>query len=341
MAMAVLCALVSPAAASPLDAARAAVDDSDYLRARAALGQALASGALGPDELAEAYRLTGVVAGALDDAKAATEAFERCLALAPKTELPPGTSPKIARPFAAAQGRAKARAQLRIRAETTADPPAVTIVVASDPLAMIARVRAIAVVDGAPEAAIDRPASESTTIELPAGARIDLRVVALDERGNRLAEVGSAEVPVVIVGRAARPAPDHRPREVARPAEKPTEPPRVPAAPRPLVLRWQLWAGAAIAFGGAATYFAIDTWRASRELDDLIARSPNHSFDEARDVESRGRRSALFTNIGYGAAGALAVTAGVLYLTAPRARTESVSVAPVAGGGAIVFGGSF
>ena len=211
-----------------------------------------------------------------------------------------------------------------------------TVIVVADPLQMIARVRATAIVDGKPEQRFDRPASERTTIELPAGARIDVQVAVVDDQGNRLAELGSRDVPIVIVGKAP-PVP-----VVVAPAPKRPPPPPPPRAPRPLYLRWWLWSGAAIAFGGAATYFGIDAVLAKRELDDLNRHSVDHEFGEAKDVEAHARRSTLLTNIGYGTAGALAVTAAVLYLTEPRAkRGERLTVAPVRGGGAIVFGGSF
>lgn len=330
--------LAGPVHAAPLDDAKAAVEASDYLKAKAALAEALAAGTSGREELAEIYRLSGIVAGALGDPKAATAAFERALALSPKVALPPGTSPKIGRPFAAAQAAAKkSGGPLEIRSETVAEPPSVTVIVAADPLQMIARVRATVIADGKPEQTFDRPGSLRTTIELPAGARLDVRVAALDEQGNRLAELGSRDVPIVIVGKAPPPPP---PPVVVAPVTPPPPPP--PRAARPLYLRWWLWGGAAIAFGGAATYFGIDTVIAKRELDDLNRNSVDHDFSEAKTVEAHARRSALLTNIGYGAAGALAVTAVVLYLTEPRSsRGERLTVAPVHGGGALVFGGRF
>jgi hypothetical protein len=323
------------ARATPLDDAKAAVEASDYLKAKAALAEALASGTNGRDDLAEIYRLSGIVAGALGDPKGATAAFHRALALSPSVALPRGTSPKIGRPFAQAQDLAKkAGGPLEIKSETQADPPAVTVIVAADPLQMIARVRATVVVDGKPEQSFDRPAAERTMIELPVGARLDVRVAALDEKGNRLAELGSRDVPIVIIGKAPPPPPP----VVVAPIKKP--PP--PRTPRPLYMKWWLVGGVAVVFGAAGTYFGIDAVLAKRELDDLNRHSAEHDFSEAQDIESRARRSVLFTNIGYGAAGALAVTAAVLYLTEPRARRgERLTVAPVRGGGALVLGGRF
>jgi tetratricopeptide (TPR) repeat protein len=341
MALAVLLVLGSPALAGPLDDAKLAVEASEYLKARAALTEALAGGANGREELAEIYRLSGIVNGALGDPKAATAAFQRALALSPKLELAPGTSPKITRPFAAAQGLAKQSAPLEIKSETGSAPPSVTVIVASDPLAMIAHVRVAVVADGQPEQSFERPAAERVTVELPAGARLDVRIAAVDEHGNRLAELGSREVPIVVLGTAPPPPPKGG--IAVQAPRQPPPPPPPPASPRPLHLRWWMWAGGAVAFGAASAYFGIDAWLAKRELDDLNASSVQHSFDEAKDVEARARRGVLLTNIGWGVTGALAIGAGILYLTEPRqARGERrVTVAPVRGGGALVFGGRF
>ena len=339
MALAVALALSAPVQAGPLDDAKVAVEASDYLKARAALAEALASGAHGREELAELHRLSGIVEGALGDPKAATAAFHRALVLSPKVELPPGTSPKITRPFTAAQNLAKQGTPLEIKSETEAEPPAVAVIVVSDPLSMIKRVRVAVVADGKPEQSFDRPAAERITVELPPGARLDVRIAVVDEHGNRLAELGSREVPIVVLGKAP-PKPEGGTVVKAPPPPREAPPPR---SPRPLYLKWWLWGGAAVAFGAGAAYFGIDAVLAKGELDDLNASSVEHSFDEAKDVEARARRGVLLTNIGWGAAGVFAVGATILYLTEPRrpGAERRVTVAPARGGGALVLGGRF
>src|ERR1043165_2128500 len=193
--IALVCAIASSAAADPLDTAKSAVDKSDYPAAKTALADALAAGDNSPEQLAEIYRLSGIVAAALGDEKGATEAFERCLALSPKASLPPGTSPKITRPFAAAQAYYKDHQRVDVKTETAAQPPTITVIVASDPLAMIAKVRAAVAADGKAEQTLDRAASERTAVALPKGKRLDLRVIVLDDKGNRIAEVGSKDGP--------------------------------------------------------------------------------------------------------------------------------------------------
>ncbi len=322
--------------AAPLDKAKAAIDASDYFGARSALEEVLRAGDNQPAELAELYRLTGQVHAALGDAKAATAAFQRCLALAPQTVLPPGTSPKIAKPFKAAQDLLAGKQPLQIKTETTGDPPSVTIDVVEDPLSMIVKVRAIVVVDGKPEQQLDQPVAKQVKIDLPRGKRLDLRVVALDEHGNHLSETGTKDVPIVIVGKAEPIA------VVVTPKKKPPPPP--PFEQRPIYLRWWLWAGASIAVLGAGSYFAIDAVRAKNLLEDLGAESANHPFDTVEPVESRARRDVLLANIGLIGGGVLALTTGVLYLTRPKQPAERrLVVAPTASSRivGIEIGGSF
>lgn len=322
-----------------LDTAKAAVDASDFLTARTQLTQLVGKGGNSPEDMGEIYRLSGIVAGALGEAKVATEAFERCLALTPKATLPPGTSPKITRPFVEAQAYFKKHEPLKIKADTQTTPPSVTITVVSDPLAMIARARVIATVDKKPPETLEKPVGEEVSISLPAAARIDLRVIALDDKGNRLAEVGSADVPIVIVGSAPL---------VVSPPKPPPKPivARTPRSPRPLYLKWWLWGGTSVAFAAGATYFAFGARSAKNELDELNAHSVQHTFDEARSIEDRGKRDALLTNIGYGAAGALAVVGVILFLTEPRSHEENrvtttITPVPIRGGGAVVLGVPF
>lgn len=343
-AIVALLAIASPVAAeTSIEEATAAIDASDYLKARGLLTRAVAEGSHGPSDLAEIYRLSGIVAGALGDADAATEAFQRCLALDPRCALPVGTSPKITRPFTAAQELFETRAPIQIKSETAAAPPSVTVVIASDPLAMIAKVRVIAVVDGKPEQTLDGDGKDRIKIDLPEGARLDLRIAALDTHGNRVAEIGSRDVPIVIVGTTKA-----KPKVVVGPVPDVKPPPAAPYRARPLYLRWWLWGGTAIVFGGLGTYFGIDAMRAKNDLDALNANSSNHTFDEAKRIESGARRSVLFTNISYAAAGVFAIGAAVLYLTAPErpaavTADDRTAIAPVIveGGAGVAVGGRF
>lgn len=335
---ALLVALAGPAVAeTALDRAKAAIEQSDYFTARSALDEALRSGTNKPEDLAEIYRQSGYVAGALGDAAAAKTAFERCLALAPNSALPAGTAPKIIKSFVAAQESLKNK-KLEIKTETAAEPPSVTVQIVDDPLKMIVKVQATFVVDGKPEETRDAAAGDKVTLDLPAGKRIDLRVAALDEHGNKLVELGSKDVPIVIVGKGG---------EGGTIVKKP--PPQQPAPiasykARPLYLQWWLWGGASVLVLGAGAYFGVEAILAKNELQDLGDESGNHPFDQVKSVEDRARRNVLLTNIGLIAGGAFAITTGVLYLTRPKQPTERrMAVTPTvhSNGAGVVLGGTF
>jgi hypothetical protein len=321
----------------PLAQARKAVAESDYASARPALAAAIEAGGHAPEEMAEIYRLSGIVSAALGEAKVATDAFTHLLVLSPTAQLPAGTSPKIKRPFEAAGRFLKSHAPLEVKIETVSAPPTITLVVVNDPLDMIARAHVVFTIDGGAERTKDTVASERTDITLPVARRIDARVAALDVHGNRLVELGSRDAPVVILGEVPAPVPVAAPAPVARPA-----PVVVHAAVRPLYLRWWPYAAAAVVFSAGAGYFAWATHTDANELTGLFTSSVFHQFGEAKAIEDRGHRDALLTNIALGATGACAIAAGIFYLTRPHDPLETrLTAAPAPGGGAIVLGGTF
>ncbi|HEX2686561.1 MAG TPA: hypothetical protein VHN14_08080 [Kofleriaceae bacterium] len=314
--------------------ARKAVAESDYMAARTALVAARDAGQRSPEETAEIFRLSGIVAAALGDARTATDEFTHLLALSPKATLPPGTSPKIKRPFDAAARYFTSHAPLEVKIETVATPPTITLVAVSDPLNMVAKVHVVFSVDGGVEQTKDAVARERTDVTLVAGRRIDARVAALDVHGNRLVEIGSKDVPIVIIGEAP---------PVSSPTPKVTPVPViVHAAPRPIYLRWWPYAAGTAVFGGITLYVARSAHVAANDLEALNRNSVFHTFDEARAIEDRGRRDVLFTNIGLGITGACALAAGVMYLLTPRDHVETrVTAVPIHGGAALVLGGSW
>jgi len=325
-ALALVAAFALPASAeTSLEQARRDVEGSDYLAARAALVSALDAGTASPEEVAEIYKLSGIVEGALGNEKQATAAFARWLSIDPKGTLPAGTSPKITRPYDAAS-----REPVKVKVETSAAPPEVTLVIVGDPAHLITRARVFVIADGKPEAKVEGAGSDSIKLPLPAGKRLDLRVQALDEHGNRIVELGSTDVPIVITGGAGTTEPV-KPKTIAKHA---------PEVERPLYLRWWLWGAVGVAFAGAGTYFGIQARSDANDLSALNAASQQHVFTEATDLESRARREALFCNIGLAAGGAFAIGATVLYLTRPHTETQITAV-PTQGGAAVVVGGAW
>lgn len=336
VAAALLATFAPPARADALDDARKAVEGSDYLAARPALETALKEGSAGPEQLAEIYKLTGIVEAALGDTDASERAFAHWLALDPKGALPPGTSPKITRPFDAALVRATKLGPLEVKAQTKSAPPAVTLVVVNDPEKMIVGAKVYFATDGKPEEKLEADGKKKVTIELGTGTRIDLRLHAVDRYGNRVAELGTTDTPLVITSSG---------KETKLVADKPRQVPVhvEPARARPWYLTWWVWGTATIAVAGAGGYFAWQTRSDLQELDRLNANSLSHPWSDAQAVEASARRNLLVTNIAAGTAGALAVGTALLFLTRPSASESELraTVAPTRGGGALVLGGQF
>ena len=306
--------------------ARRAVDTSDYMAARTALAAALNKGDANPGELAEIFRLSGIVEAALDDVAASSAAFAKWLSLEPRSVLPAGTSPKIMRPFKTASDQAKKARPLEVKAETSADPPTVSLVIVNDPQKLVVRARVIVRVDGKPEQTF----TGLDQIALPHGKRLDLRIQALDQHGNRIVELGTAEVPIVITGTGAI----ERPKPIAE--RRSSEPDQ----PRPRYLQWKLW-GAAAGVTALGTGIVGLLLRSDlQELGHLNANSLDHQWNDAQQVESSARHKVLLVDIGLGLTGAFAVGAAVLYFTRPHLETI-VAPMPTAGGGGIVLGGHF
>lgn len=319
----------------PLAQARAAVDASDYMTARAALDKALTAGGAQPDELAEMYKLLGIVDAALGDAKESAAAFGKWIALDPKGSLPQGTSPKITRPFDVAK---KKGAKLELKTETNAQPPWVALVIESDPIG-ITHARAIVSADGAAEKIVDSDGKGRISMDLPKGHRLDLRVEALDEHGNRVAVLGSKEVPIVIITSDKGPPTD---KVVVDKRDANLLKKQVVVAPheRAWYANWHVWGIAAIGATVATGFFAYETRSDLQDLDRLNATSPDHPWSAAQDTESRARRDLLITDIGAGVTGALALGTAFFYLTRPHEEVQLVAV-PARGGGGLAIGGHF
>jgi len=335
IAAALLTTLAQEARADALADARKAVDGSDYMAARPALEKALEAGTAGPADLAEIYKLTGIVEAALGNAGPAEKSFARWLALDPKGALPEGTSPKITRPFDAAHERAKKTGPLKAKAETHDKPPAVTLRVENDPQKMIVGAKVYFVTDKKAEQTLSADGKDEITIELGLGKRIDLRVHAVDEYGNHVVELGSKDVPIVITS-SGKETPIEQPDRVVK---KPSE----PAKPRPVYLKWWLWGGATVVVTGVGGYFAYRTYDDVQRIEYLNANSLSHPWSDEQEVERSARRNLLVTNIAAGTAGAFAIVTAVLYLTRPQ-TTESelrATITPTRGGGAVVLGGHF
>ena len=192
------------------------------------------------------------------------------------------------------------------------------------------------VVDGKPEQVLDGAGTTRIAIELPRGRRLDVRIAALDARGNRVVELGSKDVPIVILGKVAE---SHVAVVTPQPPPPPTGKPAQPVATagsRSILLSPWLYGALAGASLGASALFVIGAHGAASDLDAIGKDTQHHTQSEAVAVESRGRRDALLANLGLAATGAFAITAAILYATRPHDHVEILPV-PVRGGAAVTL----
>ncbi len=334
---------VPAARADALADAHKAVDGSDYPTAKTSLAAALEAGTAGPAELADIFKLSGMVDAALGDSHAATTWFAKWLSIDPKASLPDGTSPKLKRPFDAALAQAKNHGPVEVKSETDDEPPAVTLVIVNDPQKLIVGARVYFRVDKRKEQALSADLDgNKIRVELETGKRLDLRVQAIDEHGNRVVELGSKDVPIVITssGKTKQLGGDEHP-------AKPVPVPVGPREPRSWYAQWWVWGIATVVTTGVGGFFAWKSHQDVQELDSLNANSYAHPWSDAQSVESRARRDLLITDISAGVAGAFAIGTLLLYLTRPDAAPAAQEIearavfTPIPGGGAVVLGGHF
>ena len=339
-------------AANPyLERARKQLDDLKYDEAASSLEQALRQGESGPKELAEIYQLSAQVAAARGDDAAAEDYFKHLLALAPETRLPAGVSPKIAAPFENARAFIDQRLPISVRWEKDPSGPAVRVLVDADPLSMVHGAEVIWTEDGAPKR-VTKSGTAPFEVTVPSKKKLAVRIAAIDDFGNRIAEFGTQRKPLVIDTSGdgeliGKPGGDD-----GGPAEADDD-----SGERPVFAKWWLWGGVAVVAAGAGTYFGLDVVKAKDQIEELNRRTQDPEdpvqYSEAQAIQKRGERSAILANVTFGVAGAAAVAAVILYVTEPKgARTPAVDQAkakresrlmPALGSGqvGVVWTGSF
>jgi hypothetical protein len=304
--------------------AQAQLDRLEFEEARETLERAERQGELGPEELGEIYRLSGIVAGAYGDEDTAEYHFSKWLAIWPDAELGEGLAPRISEPFVRARIATEARGHLRVSRVTSSDRKAVGLVVEADPLEMVAGALARFETPDGVVREVRATGRSPYMLSVPQGVRGEIALYALDEHGNRLLAHAVSSAP-----RAGAPYASL----TASKADGSTARP-------PMYAHWIVWAGVASSLAGASAYFGLRAQGDQRELDGLIRSSREHEYGVAEQVEARGRRHARVANATGIAAGAAGAAAVVLMVTQPRAkrspepRAARAFAAPIRGGAA-------
>lgn len=294
-----------------LVAARRAIEDVRYDDARGLLVEALEAGTNQPDELREIYQLSAATAMVLGQRELAEQYYRRVLALDPDARLPADASPKLRQPFVAAQAYMAAHRRLEVRVARRGRRLEVTVV--ADPLGMVAAVTAISDGEALPQVAVT-----GAPIVLRPGGKVE-SIVLLDEHGNAL-----------------RTLPAPAPAGSAEPA------PRAAPPSTPVLRRWSTWAIPAVVLAGTGVGFLVDAQLAKGRLDDILAMSGTHFFDDAERERKRWQTGTLISTIAFAAAGAFAVTAIIMAATEPSSGSPT-AVVPLVGGNhvGLALGGKF
>lgn len=261
----------------------------EFDKALAIVEQLIASGHLGDRErLAELHFYAGKLAAGLEHTDTAIDHFSRALALSPQRSLPEGTSPKIAEPFRIARERT-VPLQLQLR---KLGPGSYVVIASGDRNKLVATAVARYRIGGPFEQIEVRDPEETGVVRMfrftvPSDQEVDL--FAYDAYGNELAREAFV--------------PEQRHMDESWTLHRPQH---------GLAGRWTTWAAVSgVALAGAG----LCAWRFSVAQDDwnrLHSEPGQHDYSELTAVESRGEHWALAANIGFGVAGAAALTAALL-----------------------------
>jgi hypothetical protein len=202
--------LLSPAAEASLEAARRALRAFDFAQAAALFGQARVAGGNPYERYVAILEGLGIAQASLGNGRAADEAFDLLLAIAPGHAIQYTLSPKVTFVFERARRRHAKSAPIMVQLNWSLgrevnQPIPVSIMLLSDPLDLLRNITLYA----------DRPGLEvirrtlalrevdrELTVLLPAPAPpvrsagvMLLRLSGYDAHGNEIVRVGSAALP--------------------------------------------------------------------------------------------------------------------------------------------------
>jgi hypothetical protein len=321
-----------------LQRARGEIEKLQYDAARGSLERALKSGKSTPAETREIYLLAAEMAATLGDRAGAEKLYRTLLTLDPSAQLPPGASPKLSRPFAAARAAMRGKGVLAVQQEQSGgDRPTATLVVVADPLGLVAGAR---VQTQIPSGAVSTHVAKGTgriTLSLPRAARIEVLLSAIDKHGNRLVDLGpfvvagppGVGVPVGPVGPGPGPGPIG-----PRPAPGPRQ---------PLFPKWIAWTTAVTAFFVAsAVTFGVLTDRTQDDINRIQANSRDHTYSELLAAKRRGDWESAVANASFGAMAAGLAVITVYYIFRLHRWTKTrVTGAPSPGGAVLSLSAGF
>jgi hypothetical protein len=296
---------VSPIQAAPslpLQDARNAIAQVKYDRAQKLLVAAIDAGGLQPEQLVDAYVMSGIVAVVLGQPQTGERYFQLALLLDPVVTLPSGSAPKLTEAFTNAKAGVLALGQLNVKLrqlEPSKDQSSAhtMVIVDQDPmsLARSAELRSA----GKPVVVSD----SKWHIAAPVGPH-DV-VAILDQHGNALLLLDSK---ALLVDRPIAKE-DSKGRSTFVDPDEPS-----------VLRQWPLWTGVVTASAGASIALGLTARHYESKRDDAL-RGGSPFYPSIRADDERARSYATLTNIALVATGALAVTGAILVLSTAKQKT--------------------
>lgn len=312
---------------STLVLAQEAAADAQFDLALSHVARFLKKGGHTAKEVAEAYRLLGEASVAVGKLPEARAAFSTYLALRPDAVLDELVSPKIVEVFEAAKQGLAGKA-LQAHHEFDDVSHRLVLVVDSDPLSLVVGVRvSYARPSGGAAYVVGSVADGRGEILVPQEVSGLIHIGALDRYGNQVLEFSQN----VVAAPTTSPQSSRSAFPSGLPAVK-TE--------TPLWTRWWLWgagAGTVLTVGGV---FAGLSQSSQNELDSVLAEPKNHTFAQAKALESKTRERARIANVAFGVTAGLGVVAAILYVRdgGRASKGAEVSLVPMEGRAIGVYG---
>lgn len=276
-----------------IDKAKTQLADLRFDDARNTATTALKKGSRGPNEVVDLYMLLGEVSASMGKDKDAAKYFHNALSINLAAALGPGASPKLSEPFDKAKNRLSSADPITLDYEVF-DEGRVVVTVTSDPAKLVGGA-ALLYTEGGAEKTKKGRGADTVNMKIPDGAS-DLRIVAVDKYGNQINEPIDLEADGTVEGGASGLG-------VSKSKNKPG---------RPLLNRWQLYAGLTAVFAATGGYYSF---KSKGFVEDAEALEDGTEFSKAKQLEDFAKEKALYANISFVAAALLAGATYYVYTT--------------------------
>ena len=275
----------------------------DMLGAQSKALEALKTGQLQHDEVAQAHRLMGELAAAMGDIATAEREFARLLTLRPDFEVAATESPRIREAVRVARERVgTVRLGVKVDSAPLGNVVATRVLVQGDAMGLVQRARLELRREGGTDF-VEMARTDVFSARWSCTRACDYAVSLLDGFGNEVLSAGTEAAPLHVNVSPALGEPVEVPKVVVNEA---SEGRAWYASPIP----WVVAAGVLTAVGG------VFAWRMSADDAQLAAIAQDrarHSFSEVQTLDAARRRSQVVMFTGFGFAAASGVTAALVW----------------------------